>query len=108
TISLFSAFEKNRADRHYHFPTFSRFLENRDIIATRVRNRYTGSHYPTAGFFSGDPLGGQLFSRERGDVNPYSADVLIPAFLAAYTGKNVEMIALTPFPSLTSLLPNWD
>lgn len=108
TISLFSAFEKNRADRHYHSPTFSRFLENRDIIATRVRNRYTGSHYPTAGFFSGDPLGGQLFSRERGDVNPYSADVLIPAFLAAYTGKNVEMIALTPFPSLTSLLPNWD
>jgi hypothetical protein len=32
---------------------------------------------------------------------------LIPAFLAAYTGQDVDDIALTAFPSLKKLLPNW-
>jgi cell surface protein SprA len=32
---------------------------------------------------------------------------LIPAFLAAYTGKDVHKTGLSPFPALTSLLPNW-
>ncbi len=34
-------------------------------------------------------------------------DVLIPAFLAAYTGKNAGSVSLSPFPSIASLLPNW-
>ena len=39
------------------------------------------------------------------DVNPYSADVMVPAFLSAYTmgaGKS-----LTIFPAITRMLPNW-
>ncbi|HCO68479.1 MAG TPA: cell surface protein SprA, partial [Dysgonomonas sp.] len=31
----------------------------------------------------------------------------IPAFLSAYTGKNANKISLSPFPALTSILPNW-
>ena len=34
-------------------------------------------------------------------------DVLVPAFLAAYTGKSPDKVELTPFPSLKAMLPNW-
>jgi cell surface protein SprA len=34
-----------------------------------------------------------------------SQDVMIPAFLAAYTGKSAQTTALTPFPQLP--IPNW-
>ena len=34
-----------------------------------------------------------------------SQDLLIPAFLAAYTGKSAETVALTPFPNIP--IPNW-
>jgi cell surface protein SprA len=39
------------------------------------------------------------------DVNPYSADVMVPAFLSAYTmgaGKSLSI-----FPAITRMLPNW-
>ena len=39
------------------------------------------------------------------DVNPYGADVLVPAFLSAYTvgaGKSLSI-----FPAITRMLPNW-
>ena len=39
------------------------------------------------------------------DVNPYGADVLVPAFLSAYTvdaGNSLDI-----FPAITRMLPNW-
>lgn len=36
---------------------------------------------------------------------PSSQDVLIPAFIAAYSGKNPNDVKLSPFPSIP--LPNW-
>lgn len=41
----------------------------------------------------------------QGDYDTLSQDVLIPAFLAAYSGKNVDNVGLTPFPKTP--LPNW-
>ncbi len=35
-----------------------------------------------------------------------SQDVLIPAFIAAYTGKSSETVSLSPFPNIP--LPNWN
>ena len=32
---------------------------------------------------------------------------MIPAFIAAYTGKDVNKVGLSAFPSLKSMLPNW-
>ena len=58
--------------------------------------------------FNGSFLAGQSFSSSNGDVKNYSSDVLIPAFLAAYSGKNANSIALTPFPTLSSMMPNWN
>jgi len=34
-----------------------------------------------------------------------SQDVLIPAFIAAYSGKSAEKVSLSPFPSIP--IPNW-
>ena len=38
---------------------------------------------------------------------PTSSQVLIPAFIAAYTGQSPDKVALSPFPSLKYLRPNW-
>ncbi len=108
TISLFSAFENSSPKNGYTSATFDKFLANRDIITQRLRSLYQNTTYPAGGFVAETTLGGQPFSHAAGDVNPNSADVLIPAFLAAYTGKNASGIALTAFPDIRSMLPNWE
>ena len=55
----------------------------------------------------GNPQAGQMFSPEVGTVSETSSDVLIPAFLAAYTGTSPESQYLDPFPSFAHVLPNW-
>ncbi|WP_421764233.1 cell surface protein SprA [Ekhidna sp.] len=40
-----------------------------------------------------------------GEYDTLSQDVLIPSFLAAYSGQNVNDVSLTPFPKTP--LPNW-
>lgn len=40
-----------------------------------------------------------------GEYDTASQDVLIPAFIAAYMGKDAQTVALTPFPGKP--LPNW-
>lgn len=108
-ISLFSALDsRSGSDRNYHSAAFNRFLENRSIVASRVRDQYVEMTYPHEGFLNGSFLAGQSFSSSNGDVKNYSSDVLIPAFLAAYSGKNANSIALTPFPTLSSMMPNWN
>jgi cell surface protein SprA len=50
----------------------------------------------------------QRFNALRGTGSDYDSttqDVVIPAFLAAYSGKNAETINLSPFPSTP--MPNW-
>jgi cell surface protein SprA len=39
------------------------------------------------------------------EVDTTSQDVLIPAFIAAYTGKNAQSASLSPFPNMP--MPNW-
>ncbi|MEO5978998.1 MAG: cell surface protein SprA [Chryseolinea sp.] len=41
----------------------------------------------------------------QNDYDSASQDVLIPAFIAAYSGKNAHSVSLSPFPKLP--LPNW-
>jgi cell surface protein SprA len=38
---------------------------------------------------------------------PTSPQVLVPAFIAAYTGQSPDKVALSPFPSLKYMRPNW-
>ncbi|TAF66488.1 MAG: cell surface protein SprA [Cytophagales bacterium] len=64
-------------------PIFRQFEQNRAIIAGRLRNLNTN----------------------LGEYGINSQDVLIPAFLAAYSGANAENVSLSAFPNLP--LPNW-
>ena len=106
TVALGSAFKSSRnAKNGYASKTFDKFLEYRATIANRLEKAYIGMPYPATGFLAGHVLAGESY--QGGKVSPNSTDVLIPAFLAAYTGKNPNKVSLTAFPSVRSLLPNW-
>ena len=107
-ISIASAFEKSNSENNYSSRSFDRFLENRDIISNRIRNSYNSSLYPDKGFISGSPIANKPFDPSVGDVSNNASDALIPAFIAAYTGKSADKIKLTAFPNMLSMLPNWD
>ena len=109
TIALGSAFGgSGNAGNGYASRAFDNFIANRAIIAQRLEKAYTGTVYPNVGFIKDQGLGGKPYDPKlSGGVSLNSMEVLVPAFLAAYTGKNPNKIGLTAFPSLKSLLPNW-
>ena len=96
----------NAASGYYSAP-FQKMLEYIPVIADRYTALYNGVLYPAGGFMDGNPLSGQPFNPQIGGVSETSSDVLIPAFLAAYTGTDVNRQYLDPFPSFRSVLPNW-
>ena len=104
TISIKTAFSKSGSiDNNYSSKPFETFMANLPIIQSRVAAQYAGAVYPsTAGEFAG-----KKFDAANGTVNPYSADVMVPAFLAAYCGGDATRKPLDIFPTLWSMLPNW-
>lgn len=105
TNMLSSAFESSNADNNYRSASFDKFLSNREIVRKRLENKYTGTVYPNTGFIPSIGIGNQEYVGDG--VDPNSADVLIPAFLAAYTGKDPGSVDLSPFASIKAILPNW-
>ena len=101
-ISIGSAFERHNADNGYRSSTFERFRNSLEGIRNRVEAQYANSQYP-----QGTALAGKPFDPANGTVSKHSPDVMIPAFLAAYTGRNVRNSALDIFPSLFAMMPNW-
>ena len=95
------------AGNNYNSDAFNRFLEYIPQIGKRIENQYIGTTYPTTGFMKGNVNAGQPFNPQVGTVSQTSSDVLIPAFLAAYSGYNPNTCNLSPFPSLSAALPNW-
>jgi cell surface protein SprA len=80
---------------------FQNLKTNRMIIAQRLADQrtasskagYDGTPDPATGF----PVG----------YGPTSPQVLIPSFIAAYTGQSPDKVALDPFPSMKYMRPNW-
>ena len=106
-VALATAFHKvGSADENFASATFMQFLENRNLMASRVQAQYEGLYYPTTGFIPA-ALQGKQYDRKNGAINSNSADVLVPAFLAAYTGRDANQLSLNPFLGLLSVLPNW-
>jgi len=102
TISLRSAFaRRGNAHNGYKNKTFDQFRSYLPIVQQRVEQRYTGVQYPQGSGHEG------TFNPENGTVSPYSSDVMIPAFLAAYTGGNPRKTSLGLFPGIKKMLPNW-
>jgi len=68
--------------------------------------KYAGTNYPDAGFLRSGKITG-AYDPAKGAFNLNSSDVLIPAFLAAYTGRDINSVNTNPFLSILSILPNW-
>ena len=98
---------RGNSENGYHSSVFDTFLANREIIAQRLQDQYIGTTYPDRGFIKGTIHAGQPFDPEQSKVNTMSSDVLIPAFMAAYSGRSAKTYTLSAFPSLKEILPNW-
>lgn len=105
--AIATALRRSKADNGYQSEAFTRFLQFIPQIRDRVEARYSGLSYPDAGFISGTSLAGLPFDPANGTVSETSSDVLIPAFVAAYSGGNPSSANLDPFPSFSAVLPNW-
>ena len=104
-ISAASAFSSSgNINNNYYSKPFNTFVENLSIIQGRLENKYASTTYPRA---AGETFAGKPYDASNGGVDLYSADVMIPAFLAAYCGKDAKKSALDIFPGLMSILPNW-
>ena len=106
-IALASAFGASKASTGYASDAFSRFLDYIPQVAQRIEGEYAGVRYPQSGFLDGSVLAGTLYNPADGGVSPTSSDVLIPAFLAAYCGKDPATVQLNHFAGLSALRPNW-
>jgi cell surface protein SprA len=97
----------SKASNGYQSDAFDQFINNIPVVANRYESAYHGVTYPTTGFLAGNPLAGTNYNPEVGTVSQTSPDVLIPAFIAAYTGQDAKKITLQHFPGLSSVRPNW-
>ncbi|WP_430935689.1 cell surface protein SprA [Saccharicrinis sp. 156] len=114
-----TAFEKVSKTGTYESETYNKFLENRQIIAERLASTRVGAtDIQGATFEDGsfkyvgqnDTYSAAWEEEDRSGVNGYdlnSQDVLIPAFLAAYSGKDANNMFTDLFPNLLKMHPNW-
>ncbi len=94
-----TAFDKTRKKGSYNSAPYNKFLDNRDKIKNRLVEKRK-EIYPN------------YTDEESDDDNPEgysdtSPEVLIPAFLAAYSGQNADNIFMNLIPSLAAIQPNW-
>jgi len=105
-ISWGTAFEKISKDNDYVSPTFEAFKDNAIIISERraaERQKIDPGYDPNSDPITGDPVEGPY----KSGYGSTSREVLIPAFIAAYTKSNPERVGLETFPSALKMMPNW-
>ena len=109
--TIWTAFEKMDLNT-YHSNTFDVFLGNRLTIANRLAAQRKGNNIPGDPNSKYDPndrfnptTGGNRTDKYPDGYGPLAQDVMIPAFLAAYSGQSPSKIGLTNFPLIP--LPNW-
>ena len=103
TITIGNSFDVGSESNNYRSSTFNRFVSNLESVRQRIEDKYTGTLYP-----ENTTLAGEVFNPENGTVNKYAAEVMIPAFLSTYTGRDGNNSLLDLFPSFLSMLPNWN
>ncbi len=108
----------------YSSKVFDKFLSNREIIADRLGNNRVGYSHPTGGQYAdannpynqiaGKPYNPNGYPDDNlpagNGTDGYglsSQDVMIPAFLAAYSGKSANNIFLEAMPAIAKMQPNW-
>ncbi|MEI8224359.1 MAG: cell surface protein SprA [Bacteroidota bacterium] len=105
-ISWGTAFEKISKENDYVSPTFEAFKNNAIIISERraaERQKIDPGYDPYTDPLTGNPVEGP-FKSGYGNT---SREVLIPAFIAAYTKSNPKKVGLETFPGALRMMPNW-
>lgn len=105
--AFMTAMRNSNAENGYASEAFSNFLSYIPEMQRRVERQYSGTTYPTTGFFAGTPLAGAEYNPKDGGVSQTSPEVLIPAFIAAYSGTKPGKQSMKLFPGLASMRPNW-
>ncbi len=106
-VAIGTALRGSNAKDGYQSQAFTDFLNNIPIIRDRLEQKYMGMNYPEGGFMHDNIHAGNPFDPKVGTISETSSDVLIPAFLAAYSGGDAHKYYLDPFPSFAHALPNW-
>ena len=105
-ISWGTAFEKISNSNDYVSPTFEAFKNNAVIISERraaERQKIDPAYNPDIDPLTGSPIDGPF----KSGYGSTSREVLIPAFLAAYTKSSPDKVGLETFPSALKMMPNW-
>ncbi|RYD83657.1 MAG: cell surface protein SprA [Sphingobacteriales bacterium] len=91
-LALSTAFIRDGKD--HSSATFQQFQANRFEVSKELSksNPVSGERIDSTGYYAG--------------YGKYSQDVLIPAFLAAYSGRSVNASRLSAFPRMPA--PNWN
>jgi cell surface protein SprA len=105
-ISWGTAFEKISKDNEYLSPTFEAFKENLTIISERraeERRKIDPGYDPDYDPLTAGPIEGNF----KNGYGMTSREVLVPAFIAAYTKSDPNKVTLETFPSALRMMPNW-
>jgi cell surface protein SprA len=105
-ISWGTSFEKISKNNDYVSPAFEAFKKNIVIISQRkaaARQKADPNYNPDIDPTTGMPLEGPY----KSGYGETSREVMIPAFIAAYTKSNANNIGLETFPSIFRMMPNW-
>jgi cell surface protein SprA len=105
-ISWGTAFEKISKNNDYASAAFEAFKNNIVIISERraaQRQKVDPGYNPDADPITGEPVQGQY----KSGYGQTSSEVMIPAFIAAYTKTNPRRVSLETFPSALKMMPNW-
>lgn len=89
-LTIGTAFKKTSGINNTS-PIYQKFLDNRTAISQKLGALNPNSAGSTDGYADG--------------YGPNSQNVLVPAFLAAYTGKSPGKTGLSQFPNIP--IPNW-
>jgi cell surface protein SprA len=105
-ISWGTSFEKISKSNDYVSPAFEAFKKDIIIISARraaERQKADPAYNPDIDPATGLPIEGPY----KSGYGETSREVLIPAFLAAYTKSNANNVGLETFLSPWRMMPNW-
>ncbi len=122
TYCLFrTAFKKVDKSGSMNFEVFNDFLKYRQTISRRLGEQRRGHVIPSTGDYEDVPLAGLAYDPDGYPEYGYEVaegegadgfgltqqEVLIPAFIAAYSGRDAKDIFLDFIPSIAQIRPNW-
>lgn len=88
----------SKVDENNFSNAFYKFQELREIYSQKFGDKNPNSE----GIYINDSI---VLPNFKEGYGPFSQDVLVPALIAAYTGKNPDKVRLNPLKTMP--LPNW-